>query len=339
MSAARAIILGCAGPRLSAGEAAFFRDADPWGFIVFARNVQDPDQLRALTAELREAVGRDAPILVDQEGGRVARLKPPHWREWPWMERMVEGLPEALADEALAIQFRAIAAELQAVGLDVNCMPIADVRFEETDGIISTRALGRTAATVARRGRIVADAMAAGGVLPVLKHLPGHGRATADSHLALPVVDASLEELRAHDFAAFRPLADLVMGMTAHIVYSAIDPEAPATQSPAGIRAIREELGFDGLLMTDDLSMNALAGGMAERAERSIAAGCDLILHCNGDMAEMEGALSATPRLEGRALARAERALAARRAPEPFDAEAADARFAQIARTLESAHA
>ncbi|MDF2232824.1 beta-N-acetylhexosaminidase [Albimonas sp. CAU 1670] len=334
MGAPRAIILGCAGPRLSAGEAAFFRDADPWGFILFARNVQDPEQLRALTAELRAAVGRDAPILVDQEGGRVARLKAPHWREWPWMERMVEGLPEAEADAALALQYRVIAHELHAVGLDVNCMPIADVRFDQTDGIISTRALGRSAATVSRRGRVIADAMARGGVLPVLKHLPGHGRATADSHLALPVVDAPLEELRAHDFAAFQPLSDLAMGMTAHIVYTAIDPDAPATQSPAGIRTIREELEFDGLLMTDDLSMNALSGSMAERAELSIAAGCDLILHCNGDMAEMEGALSATPRLEGRALARADAALAARRAPEPFDPAEADARFAQILRAL-----
>ncbi|WP_339949470.1 beta-N-acetylhexosaminidase [uncultured Albimonas sp.] len=341
MSAPRAIILGCAGPKLSAGEAAFFRDADPWGFIVFARNVQDPAQLAALTAELRESVGRDAPILVDQEGGRVARLKAPHWREWPWMERLVEGLPEAAADEALAIQYRAIAHELHAVGLDVNCMPIADIRFAQTDAIISTRALGRTPETVARRARIVTEAMASGGVLPVLKHLPGHGRATADSHLALPVVDASLDELRATDFAAFAPLADLAMGMTAHIVYSALDPDAPATQSPAGIRAIREEIGFDGLLMTDDLSMNALEGSMAERAERSIAAGCDLVLHCNGDMAEMEGALSATPRLHGRAAARADRALAARRAPEPFDPAEADARFAEIAKALngERAHA
>ena len=325
MSAPRAIILGCAGPKLSAGEAAFFRDADPWGFIVFARNVQDPAQLAALTAELRESVGRDAPILVDQEGGRVARLKAPHWREWPWMERLVEGLPEAAADEALAIQYRAIAHELHAVGLDVNCMPIADIRFAQTDAIISTRALGRTPETVARRARIVTEAMASGGVLPVLKHLPGHGRATADSHLALPVVDASLDELRATDFAAFAPFMTL----------------PPSSCAPAGIRAIREEIGFDGLLMTDDLSMNALEGSMAERAERSIAAGCDLVLHCNGDMAEMEGALSATPRLHGRAAARADRALAARRAPEPFDPAEADARFAEIAKAPngERAHA
>lgn len=336
MSAPRAAILGCAGPRLSEGEAAFFRDADPWGFIVFARNVQDPDQLRALVGDLREAVGREAPILVDQEGGRVARLKAPHWREWPWMERLMR-LPEPDADAALALQFRLIAHELRGVGIDVNCMPIADVNGPGTDPIISTRALGRDAASVARRGRIVADAMAAGGVLSVLKHVPGHGRATTDSHEALPVVDASLEELRASDFAAFRPLADLPLGMTAHIVYTALDADLPATQSPAGIRAIREEIGFGGLLMTDDLSMKALSGGMAERAEASLAAGCDLILHCNGDMAEMEAALSVTPRLEGRALARSEAAFAARRAPVEFDVAEADARYAALVAGLGSA--
>lgn len=340
MAEARAIILGNKGPELTADERAFFADADPWGFILFARNVASPDQLRALTAELRACVGRDAPVFVDQEGGRVARLRAPHWREWPWPPRLEAALSPEAVDEALALRFRLIAHELRAVGIDGDCMPIADVAFEQTDAIIADRALGRDAATVARRAGLIAEALLAGGVLPVIKHLPGHGRADMDSHLALPVVDASLEDLRATDFAAFRPLAGQVLGMTAHVVYTAIDPDRPATLSPAGIAAIRDDIGFDGCLMTDDLSMGALSGTMRERAEASIAAGCDLILHCNGDRAEMEGALDGTPRLSARAAERAAAALAARRAPEPFDAEAADARHAELIAPLAAgAHA
>ncbi|MEC9432540.1 MAG: glycoside hydrolase family 3 N-terminal domain-containing protein [Pseudomonadota bacterium] len=333
MAAPRAIILGCAGPALSAAERAFFAEADPWGFILFARNVADSAQLSALTADLRAAVGRDAPIFIDQEGGRVARLRAPHWREWPWPPRM-EMLGAEAMDEALALRFRLIAHELRAVGIDGNCMPIADVAFPRTDAIIADRALGRDAGTVARRAGLIADALLAGGVLPVIKHLPGHGRADMDSHLALPVVDASLADLRATDFAAFRPLAGQALGMTAHVVYTALDADAPATLSPAGIRAIREDIGFDGCLMTDDLSMGALSGTMRSRAEAAIAAGCDLILHCNGDRAEMDGALEGTPRLAGRVEARAAAALAARRAPQPFDVAAADARHAALVAPL-----
>ncbi|SDX84045.1 beta-N-acetylhexosaminidase [Albimonas donghaensis] len=330
MAAPHAIILGLDGLRLTEAERAFFAEADPWGFILFARNIADPAQVSALTAELRAAVGREAPIFIDQEGGRVARMRAPHWREWPWPPRLEAALSPEAMDEALALRFRLIAHELRAVGVDGNCMPIADVAFAQTDAIIADRALGHDAATVARRAGLIADALLAGGVLPVIKHLPGHGRADMDSHLALPVVEASLDDLRATDFAAFRPLAGQALGMTAHVVYTALDAEAPATLSPAGIAAIREDIGFDGCLMTDDLSMGALSGTMRGRAEAAIAAGCDLILHCNGDRAEMEGALEGTPRLAGAAEARAAAALAARRAPAPFDVIAADARHAAL---------
>ncbi|MGM0585441.1 MAG: glycoside hydrolase family 3 N-terminal domain-containing protein [Pseudomonadota bacterium] len=341
MNAPRAAILGCAGPRLEAAERAFLADADPWGFILFARNVESPDQLRALTGALREAVGRDAPVFVDQEGGPVARLRPPRWRGWAGLPELCAALPEDDLREALALRFRLIAHELRESGIDGNCMPIADVARPESDPIIASRAMGSTPEPVASRARVVAEALLAGGVLPVVKHLPGHGRATADSHLTLPVVEAPLEALRAEDFAAFRPLANLPLGMTAHVVYAALDPSAPATTSPAVIRAIREEIGFDGLLMTDDLSMKALDGGMGARAAAAFAAGCDLVLHCNGDRVEMEAALAETPRLAGTAAVRAEAALAAPRAPDPFDPARAQARHdALVAGTpAEAAHA
>jgi beta-N-acetylhexosaminidase len=339
MTAPRAAILGCAGPRLAPSERAFLAEADPWGLILFARNVETPDQLRALTGDLRAALGRDAPIFTDQEGGRVARLRGPHWRDWAPLPALARALAPAALDEALRLRFRLIAHELRAAGLDGDCMPIADVAQPDADPIIATRALGDEPGPVALRARAVADALLKGGVLPVVKHLPGHGRATADSHETLPAVDAPLDLLRRTDFAAFAALADLPLGMTAHVVYAALDPSGPATTSAPAIRAIREEIGFDGLLMTDDLSMKALSGGMAERARASLAAGCDVILHCNGDRAEMEAALSETPPLAGRARARAEAALAARRAPAPFDAAAAQARHDALVSGTEAAHA
>ncbi len=338
--AARAVILGCAGPALSAEERRFFAEADPWGFILFARNVETPARLARLTAELRAAVGRDAPILVDQEGGRVARLRGPAWREWlPALDECRRLPDRGRRAAAMRLRYRLIASELRAVGIDVDCAPVLDLARPETHAIIRDRAYGAEPAEVAAIGRAVAEGLLAGGVLPVMKHVPGHGRATLDSHLGLPRVSAAAAELAA-DFAPFRALADLPMAMTAHLVFDALDGSAPATQSPAMVRLIREKIGFDGLLMTDDLSMKALSGGFGERAERALAAGCDVILHCNGEREEMAAVVAATPRLAGRGAERAEAALARRVAPGSWDVAAAEAEFAALtARADGVAHA
>jgi len=324
---ASAAIYGLAGPELTTSERAFFRDAAPWGFILFARNVATPDQLRRLTGALREATGRAAPILVDQEGGRVARLRPPHWRAWPPVARYFQGSEPGEGAERLGLHYRLIAADLAAVGIDVNCAPLLDIPAPDAHPVISERALGTEAGAVAARGRVACDALTAGGLLPVVKHLPGHGRARADSHERLPVVETALEDLAAVDFAPFCALSDQPLGMTAHVLYSALDADAPATLSPGVIGVIRGQIGFDGLLMTDDLSMAALDGPMRLRGERALAAGCDILLHCNGDMAEMTAVAAAAPRLAGRSAERAARAEAARRSPEPADLEALEARY------------
>jgi beta-N-acetylhexosaminidase len=338
MTAPTAAIYGVSGPELTSHERSFLREADPWGFILFARNVETPGQVATLVAALRDAVGREAPVLIDQEGGRVARLRPPHWRDWcPVAEIFAPGRDEGSAREALFLRYRIIAAELRALGIDVDCMPLLDLPVPGSHDVIGARALGSDPVLVAERARIVCDALLAGGVLPVIKHLPGHGRAMVDSHEALPRVDTPLDELRATDFAAFRPVSDQVLGMTAHIVYDALDPERCATLSPACIAEIRDLIGFDGCLMTDDLSMHALKGPFATRVAEALGAGCDLVLHCNGDMAEMEEIAGAAPRLSGRALERADRALAARQAPAPFDPDAAHERY--LALTGEALHA
>jgi len=325
--AAGAAILAPSGPELTPGEAAFFGDCDPWGFILFARNVVEPAQLRRLTAELRESVGRDAPVLIDQEGGRVQRMGPPHWRRWQPVMGLFDGADEGRALEATRLRYRIIADELRAVGIDVNCAPLLDVLAPEGHEVIGTRALGRNPDDVIRRGRAVAEGLLAGGVLPVIKHMPGHGRAAVDTHHELPVVTTPRDELARIDLAPFRALADQALGMTGHVVFDAIDPAACATLSPTVIEVIRRDIGFDGLLMTDDLSMRALSGSMAARAVAAIAAGCDMILHCNGDMAEMREIAAATPELAGAALARALRAEAARPNPAPADIAAAVARY------------
>lgn len=331
---ARAAIFGLAGPDLTAAERAFFAEAAPWGFILFARNIESPAQVARLTASLRAAVGRDAPVLIDQEGGRVARLGPPHWRRWQPVMRLFAhaygGADEDKALEAVRLRYRIIADELAGLGIDVDCVPLLDVPAPGAHEVIGERALGRDAAAVARRGRAVCAGLRAGGVLPVIKHLPGHGRAPADSHDELPRVATPLSELAAVDFAAFRPLADEALGMTAHVVYEAIDPEACATLSPAVIGLIRHEIGFGGLLMTDDLSMRALSGSMAARAEGALAAGCDIILHCNGAIAEMAEIAARTPWLSGEAATRAARAEAERGAHEPVDLAAAEARYSEL---------
>ncbi|MEM6623380.1 MAG: beta-N-acetylhexosaminidase [Pseudomonadota bacterium] len=310
---AGAVIFGLSGPELTADEAALFADADPWGFILFARNIQAPDQVRRLTGDLRASVGRDAPILIDQEGGRVQRMGPPYWRAWEPVRDVCDAASDEISLMAeLTARYAVIADELLDVGIDVDCVPVLDVPQPNAHPIIGDRAFGRTPAEIALRGREAAAALLSRGVLPVIKHVPGHGRALHDSHEDLPRVRASLDELRAIDFPPFRALRDMPLAMTAHVVYEAIDADNCATLSPTVIRMIREELGFDGALMTDDLSMKALIGPMAVRVTGALAAGCDLILHCNGLMSEMRDIAGATPPLAGAALGRADRALACR---------------------------
>jgi beta-N-acetylhexosaminidase len=327
-----AAIFGCAGPSLTADEAAFFRDARPWGFILFRRNVESPDQLRALTAALRETVGdAAAPVLVDQEGGRVQRLGPPHWPKYPPARAYGEAVRDLEERRALVrLGARLIAHDLTGVGINVDCVPVLDVPSLGAHDIIGDRAYADTPRDVATLGRAAADGLLAGGVLPVIKHLPGHGRAMADSHESLPVVNATAAALAAHDFVPFRLNADLPLAMTAHVVYAAIDPDNPATTSAIVIRdIIRGEIGFDGLLMTDDLSMKALGGSFEDRTSGGLAAGCDVVLHCNGAMDEMRAVAAGAAVLAGESQRRADAALGRlAAAAEPFDADAARVRFA-----------
>jgi beta-N-acetylhexosaminidase len=330
---ARAFITGLAGLTISANERAFLREAQPWGLIIFQRNVSSPAQVSDLTRSFRDLVGWQAPVLVDQEGGRVQRLKPPQWPAYPAGARygaLYDRAPEVgLAAARLAGHL--IAADLRPLGIDVDCLPLADMPVEGGDPIIGDRAYGSEPGKVAAIAAAIAQGLTAGGVLPVLKHLPGHGRAGADSHLKLPVVDTPRATLEATDFAAFRPLAGLPLGMTAHVVFSSIDPVAPATTSVTMVReVIRGFIGFQGLLMSDDISMGALSGTLAARSQAALAAGCDVVLHCNGDLREMTQVASVVPELSGEALARADAALAARSAPEEFDAEAARKVFTQM---------
>jgi beta-N-acetylhexosaminidase len=325
----RAFITGVLGLELSATEREFIRGTRPWGFILFKRNIETPDQVSALVRELRDCLGEaDAPVLIDQEGGRVARLGPPHWPAYPPGATFgaLYDLDRALGLKAARLNSRLIAADLIDLGITVDCLPLADVPVAGADAVIGNRAYGTEPAKVAAIARAVTEGLEQGGVLPVLKHIPGHGRATADSHHQLPTVDTSRKELERTDFAAFQPLADLPMAMTAHVVFSALDPAQPATTSATIIRqVIRGVIGFQGLLMSDDVSMNALTGSIAERTRAIVNAGCDMVLHCNGKLDEMRDVAHETPELAGEALDRARRALASRRAPEPFDRQAARA--------------
>lgn len=324
MTGRLAAIFGCSGPVLTSDEAAFFRDSDPFGFILFARNVEDPVQLRRLTGALRDAVGRDAPILIDQEGGRVQRLRAPHWREWaPPLDTVAQSADPA---RAMWIRSRIIAHELRGVGIDSNCAPCADIAGDETHPFLKNRCYGSDADTVSRISAAVADGHLAGGVLPVIKHLPGHGRATGDTHHDLPTVSASRDDLVANDFAPFRALSHLPMAMTAHIIFSAYD-DKPATQSARMIQVIRDDIGFQGLLITDDLNMQALRGTLAERTAAAMAAGCDIALHCKGDLAEMQAVADACGAQTLAIRTRAQAALDARHAPDPVDILALEAEF------------
>src|SRR6266481_2925422 len=319
----RALITGVSGPELSAADREFIRVDRPWGFILFKRNIETPTQVISLVQELREAIGDPAaPMLVDQEGGRVQRLGPPHWPVYPAgaVFGVLYDIDPALGLAAARLSARLIAADLTGLGITVDCMPLADVPVPGADAVIGNRAYGTRADKVAAIGRAVADGLEQGSILPVLKHIPGHGRATADTHFRLPVVDTSKVELERTDFAAFQPLADLPMAMTAHVVFSALDPVHPATTSATIVKqVIRGVIGFQGLLMSDDVSMNALAGSIAERTRAILTAGCDLVLHCNGNLDEMRDVARETPELSGKALQRATRALASRRAPQALD--------------------
>ncbi len=329
-----AAVYGCLGAELLPDERSFFQDVRPFGFILFARNVADPTQLHALCDALRESVGdAGAPIFIDQEGGRVARMGPPHWRARPPVRRfgeLYEEDPER-GREAAYLCARLIAHELAAAGITVNCAPVLDVPTKGAHDIIGDRAFSGDPAIVIALGRAQIEGYLDGGVLPVIKHVPGHGRAEADSHLALPKVDASVDDLSAHDFVTFRSLCDAPMAMTAHVVYRAIDPQRPATTSPKLVRdVIRGEIGFKGLLVSDDLSMAALDGPLSSRAKAALFAGCDVVLHCNGRFDEMKAVAKEAKPLAGDALIRAEAALAHLHPPAALDFELAEDRLAKM---------
>ncbi len=331
----KAFICGCEGTILSSAERTFFARQDPWGLILFARNCETPEQVKSMVADFRDVVGRaDAPVLIDQEGGRVQRLGPPHWPRYPSGAQLSAAFaedPEAGKRKARNLA-RLIAEDLISLGINVDCLPVLDVPQPGAHEIISDRAYGATPSSISELGWIMCQGLMEGGVLPVIKHLPGHGRAAVDSHLALPVVSASREELSEVDFAPFKALNEMPLGMTAHIIYEAFDGNQPATFSPVVIKdVIRTEIGFDGLLMTDDLSMHALDGSFSERARRSIEAGCDVVLHCNGDMQEMQQVADSVPELAGQAAVRAERALKRITPASNYDRDLAQADLASFA--------
>jgi len=320
------LIVGLQGPALTNGERAFLSVARPLGIILFARNIVDPDQVAALTAACRETLDEDPWILIDQEGGRVARLKPPHWAEYPAAGRL-GALPSGMAEDCVYANARLIADALYPLGITVDCHPVLDLALPDTHAIIGDRAFSRDPETVGRLGRAACQGLLDGGILPVIKHIPGHGRATADSHETLPFVAASRAELEA-DFAAFRAAADAPVAMTAHIVYEALDPAEPATMSCKVIETvIRGEIGFEGVLLSDDLTMRALTGPMGERATRALAAGCDAVLHCNGVLAEMEEIAAMLSPLSGESGKRVAAVRNGLRQPRPFDVSAAKARL------------
>lgn len=328
------VIYGCAGAQLLPEERSFFRDAQPWGFILFARNIQDKAQAKDLVRALRETVGdSSAPVLIDQEGGRVARLRPPVWKARAPAARfgqLHQKAPEN-AREAVYLNARLIAQDLAELGINVDCLPVLDVPVDGADQVIGDRAFASDPAVVIDLGREAMDGLVEGGVLPVMKHVPGHGRATADSHFKLPRVETTAEELSATDFVTFRSLNSCPLGMTAHVIYTAIDSQRPATTSPKVIRdIIRGEIGFDGLLLSDDLSMNALDGPIGHRAKAALFAGCDIVIHCNGKMDEMKEVAAEAKPLEGDPLERAQKALAHLAPPEAFDTDAAEARLAEL---------
>ncbi len=318
-----AFICGCAGTSLSDAEIEFFEAAQPWGLILFKRNCETREQIGALTGHFRELVGRsNAPVLIDQEGGRVQRLGPPGWRRYP-PARAYGELYDVSPLEALRaarLVGRLLAEDLHEVGISVDCLPVLDIPQPGSHAIIGDRAYSSDPAIAALLARAATEGLMAGGVLPVIKHIPGHGRAASDSHLSLPVVATSRSELARVDFQPFAALADAPMAMTAHVVYADIDPDRPATHSKTVIgEVIRGDIGFDGLLMSDDLSMQALSGTLAERTQAAMAAGCDMALHCNGNIEEMREVAASAGELRAKALKRARRALRAQQRTLRFD--------------------
>jgi beta-N-acetylhexosaminidase len=332
---ARAIIVGCSGPRFTVAEREFFAEVRPWGLILFKRNIESSEQVSELIQEFRRVVGyREAPVLIDQEGGRVQRLGPPHWPSFPPAASFGEAYNRdpARGLEAAKLGARLIASELSALGITVDCMPVADLRLPEGHRIIGDRAYDAVSEVVALLARAAAEGLMAGGVLPVVKHIPGHGRANVDSHESLPVVSTPLEDLMHTDFEPFRRLNDLPIAMTAHVVYEQIDPAHPATTSKRIVQdVIRGHIGFDGLLLTDDISMKALTGGLRHRAELAIKAGCDIVLHCNGSLDEMVEVATGSPELVGKASQRAAAALTHRKPPlDRMNVAEARARFSAM---------
>ncbi len=324
------LIFGLAGHSVSAEERALFTRVKPCGFILFRRNIDHPEQVRALTADLHALAGGHTLILIDQEGGRVARLRPPHWPLYPCGAEYGALWPQdpMLAGEAAYLGARLIAEDLFALGINVDCLPVLDVPVAGADGVIGDRAYGTTAHSVMALGRAAARGALDGGVLPIIKHIPGHGRAMADSHLALPVVDAPRAALEAHDFPPFRALGDLPLAMTAHVVFTAYDAHNPATTSPEVIaRLIRAAMGFDGLLLCDDLSMQALSGTLLARCKAALQAGCDVALHCSGNMAEMLEIASDCPDMTPQARRHYQAALACLAPPRSFMREKGRARL------------
>ena len=308
-----AIIYGCEGLTLTAAELALFKAVNPWGFILFKRNVESPAQVAALVASFRAAVGRaDAPVLIDQEGGRVQRMGPPHWRAYPngaTYGKIWDQSPDR-GREAAFLGGRLMADDLRAVGITVDCLPVLDVPIEGAHDVIGNRAYARDPAVVASLGRAASAGLMAGGVLPVVKHMPGHGRALVDTHKMLPLVTEPRAELERRDFAPFRRMRDMPLAMTAHIVFKDIDPDRPATQSPIVFREIiRGSIGFDGLVMSDDLSMQALGGDFTSRTAKILDAGCDMVLHCNGVMDEMQASAKGARPMTRAALRRGKAAL------------------------------
>lgn len=323
-----AAISDAEGLRLTSDEKKLFREMNPFGFILFARNIDTADQVRALCDDFREAVGRNCPITIDQEGGRVQRLRAPLAREWtPPLDHAARAGEKA--ERAMYLRYRLIALELFELGIDSNCAPMVDLARDDTHAFLKNRCYGSDPKQVAKLGRAVAKGHLDGGVLPVIKHMPGHGLSTLDSHHDLPHVDLTQEALEGADFAPFRALNDLPMGMTAHLVYDRIDPQ-PATISPTMIGLIRDKIGFDGLIMTDDISMKALSGAPEEIAQHALAAGCDVVLHCNGSYEARAKVLEAAGEMTPQAQKRAEKALSMRQKPVELDIEAAEAELSAL---------
>jgi beta-N-acetylhexosaminidase len=325
MSESKAWIAGTTGLKLTPDEIAFFRDERPWGFILFARNISEPAQIEDLCAHLRDLVDRDdALVLIDQEGGRVQRLRPPLVPDYPSGSQLgaLFRENEELGLRSAWLLSRLHAFDLLKLGINVDCLPVLDVPVEGANDVIGTRAYGKHPEIVTAMGRAAADGLLAGGMLPVVKHIPGHGRAFADTHHELPTVTTPLEELAEHDFAPFRALADLPMAMSAHVIFSAVDPKNPATTSGKVVEEIiRDYIGFDGLLMSDDVSMNALSGDYFDRTKAIFAAGLDIVLHCHGIMDQMKAVAACTPELEGKAFERAQRAIEYRKEPDTSNEE------------------